>query len=211
MLGFFSKKKEIEEIKSEVKNSFNGVKEDIEKIGQWVTHLNNNDITLNNQISDIIGDVSSLKDEVEQLKDIVSMFGEGVSKQLFKTNRQIFNKQTAVEGVQTAVQTAVQTGNFLGISNLSTTERAIIWVLANNELKLSYDDLAAMLGKTRSTIRGQINAIKQKSEGLILEYTEKNGRKRVYIPDEIKEKIIKRVKVRVKREKYKKIIENSGK
>jgi biotin operon repressor len=201
MFGLFRRKKEIEQIKHEVKSSFTDVKGDIEKIGKWVTHLNNSDTALNNQISDINQDISSLKDEIEQLKDVISMFGEGVSKQLFKTNRSMFNKQTAVEGVQTAVQTAVQTGNFQGISNLSVTERAIIWVLANNELKLSYDDLAAMLGKTRSTIRGQINSIKQKSEGLVMEYTEKNGKKRVYIPEEIREKIIKRVKVRVKGEK----------
>jgi len=162
---------------------------------------NNNDVALNSQISDVKQDISSLKDEIEQLKDVISMFGDGVSKQLFKTNRQVFNKQTAVQGVQTAVQTAVQTGNFTGISNLSVTERAIVWVLANNDLKLSYDDLAAMLGKTRSTIRGQINSIKQKSEGLVMEYVEKNGKKRVYMPEEIREKILKNVKVRVKKEK----------
>ena len=189
MFGLFNRKREIEQIKQEVKNSFDSAKRDIEKVGQWVTHLNNNDVALNSQISDVKQDISSLKDEIEQLKDVISMFGDGVSKQLFKTNRQVFNKQTAVQGVQTAVQTAVQTGNFTGISNLSVTERAIVWVLANNDLKLSYDDLAAMLGKTRSTIRGQINSIKQKSEGLVMEYVEKNGKKRVYMPEEIREKI----------------------
>ena len=64
-------------------------------------------------------------------------------------------------------------------------------------MRLSYDDLAAMLGKERSTIRGQINSIKQKSESLIEENIEKNGRKRVYIPENMKEKIIKKTKVRV--------------
>jgi hypothetical protein len=66
-------------------------------------------------------------------------------------------------------------------------------------MKLSYDDLAAMLQKERSTIRGQINTIRQKSEGLIEESIEKNGKKRVFIPEEIKEKLIKKQKVRVKR------------
>jgi hypothetical protein len=46
---------------------------------------------------------------------------------------------------------------------------------AEGEMKLSYEDLALMLGKEKSTIRGQINTIKQKSEGLIEEITEKNG------------------------------------
>ena len=71
----------------------------------------------------------------------------------------------------------------------------------NNDLKLSYEDLAAMLGKTKSTIRGQINSIKQKSEGVIEEYTEKNGKKRVYIPEETKEKLLKKAKVRVQIDK----------
>jgi hypothetical protein len=57
------------------------------------------------------------------------------------------------------------------------------------------------LGKEKSTIRGQINAIKQKSEGLIMEYFEKNGKKRVYVPEEVREKLQKYAKVRVKKEK----------
>ena len=76
------------------------------------------------------------------------------------------------------------------------TERAILWVLLNSELKLSYDDLAAVLGKERSTLRGQINSIKQKGE-IIQEVVEENGKKRVFIPEEIKEKLLKKAKVRV--------------
>ena len=57
-----------------------------------------------------------------------------------------------------------------------------------------------MLGKTRATVRGQINSIKQKSEGLIEEVIEKNGKKRVFIPDYIKEILLKNAKVRVGRE-----------
>jgi chromosome segregation and condensation protein ScpB len=68
-----------------------------------------------------------------------------------------------------------------------------------SDLKLSYEDLALLLGKERSTVRGQVNSIKQKSDGLILEITEKNGKKRVYIPDEMKEKLAKYSKVRVAR------------
>jgi hypothetical protein len=55
-----------------------------------------------------------------------------------------------------------------------------------------------MLGKSRATIRGQVNAIKQKSEGLIEEIIEKNGKKRVFVPDEVKERMLKSVKVRVR-------------
>ena len=62
-------------------------------------------------------------------------------------------------------------------------------------MRLSYDDLAAILGKERSTVRGHLNRIKQKSEILIEENVEKNG-KRVFIPENMKEKLLKRQKVR---------------
>jgi len=68
--------------------------------------------------------------------------------------------------------------------------------LLNSDLRLGYDDLAAMLGKERSTIRGHLNRIKQKSDGLIEETVEKNGKKRVFVPEEMKEKLLKKVKVR---------------
>lgn len=206
MFNWFSKKREMELIKEEVRNSFSDVKKDIHKVSEWVNYLNNKDDALNSRLNDLSEDLSSVKDQLEQLKDVISLFGDGLSKHAFKTNSPRLNKQTAVLGVEGAVQTPVQTGNFnnfLGISNLSITERAIIWVLANSELKLSYDDLSAMLGKTRSTIRGQINSIKQKSEGLIEEYVEQNGKKRVYIPQEIREKIVKNIKVRVQKEEKK--------
>ena len=68
-------------------------------------------------------------------------------------------------------------------------------------MKLSYEDIAAVLGKEKTTIRGQINTIKQKSNGLIQEIIEKNGKKRIFIPKEIKEKILKKQKVSVKKKK----------
>src|SRR3989344_1020761 len=122
-------------------------------------------------------------------------------KQLFEKTG-VYGKQTAVEVVEKGVQTGVQTGSFYEIfKNLSLNERALLFTLMNSEMKLSYEDLALLLGKERSTVRGQINAIKQKSEGLIEEITEKNGKKRVYVPLEIKEKLAKYAKVRVVKRK----------
>jgi hypothetical protein len=69
--------------------------------------------------------------------------------------------------------------------------------LLNTDMNLSYNDLASMLGKEGSTIRGQVNSIKQKSEGLIEESIEINGKKRMYIPENIKEKILRKEKVKV--------------
>ena len=54
-----------------------------------------------------------------------------------------------------------------------------------------------MTGKDKATVRGQINNIKRKSEGLIKELIEKSGKKRLYIEDRIKERLLKGVKVRV--------------
>jgi chromosome segregation and condensation protein ScpB len=107
-------------------------------------------------------------------------------------------KQTAVGDVQTGVQTGVQTPFF---GQFSTMERSTLWVLLNTDMKLSYEDLAAILGKEKATIRGQINSIKQKSGDLIQEIMEKNGKKRIFIPEKVKETLLKKVKVRVRKGK----------
>ena len=129
------------------------------------------------------------------MKNVVSVMNEVKTGKVFKTSKQVLDKQQGVYAVQTGVQTAVQTPN---LEQFSITERAILWILLNTDMKLSYDDLAAMLGKERSTIRGQINALKRKSEGLIEEQIEKNGKKRVFIQENIKEKMLKKTKVRVR-------------
>ena len=110
----------------------------------------------------------------------------------FKQSQTVFNKQTTFKPVLNDVQTGVQTGY---LDNLSTTERAIIFVLLNSDMKLSYEDLAAMLGKTKATVRGQINSIKQKSEGLIEEIIGETNKKRVFIPENAKEILLKTKKM----------------
>jgi len=95
------------------------------------------------------------------------------------------------------------------LDNLTATERAIIFILLNSDMRLSYEDVAAMMGKSKATIRGQMNTIKQKSEGLIEEQTSENGKKRVFIPEKTKEILLKTRKVRVKKgKKYQKIEDN---
>jgi len=198
MFGFFLRKKEVDSIKEDTKRGFESVKKDITAVSGWIKHLNSEKDLQKKNIEEIKEDLSTIKEEIDGLKNILSMMNELKTNSLFKTPRKVFNKQTAVYPVQTAVQTAVQTPN---LSQFSVTERAIILVLLNSDMKLSYDDLAAMLQKERSTIRGQINTIKQKGEYLIEETIEKNGKKRVFIPEEIKEKFLKNQKVRVKKGK----------
>ncbi len=203
MFGWFKrkrvKKEDIEKIEKGVQTGFARIKEDISNISAWIKHLKEEEERQDDEISDIYEELSSIRNELENIKNMIDILG---NKKLFKQPQTSFNKQTAVQAVQTPVQTPVQStflDNFL--DNLSITERAIIWVLLNSDLKLSYDDLAAMLGKERATIRGQINSIKQKSEGLIAEQIEKNNKKRFYIPDKIKSILLKKVKVRVRRDK----------
>lgn len=194
--GFFAKK-EVKRVEEDTKKSFESVKKDINSIGKWIKHLDSEKDFQKKDIFEIKEVLSSVQNELEGLKNVVSIMNELKSNKVFTKSKQLFKEKTPVCAVQTGVQTGVQTPNFDGFS---ITERAIFWILLNSDMKLSYDDLAAILGKERSTIRGQINSIKQKSS-LIDEIIEKNGKKRVFIPENIKEKLLKKSKVRVKTNK----------
>jgi len=193
MFKWLFNKKEVELIKEETKKGFEFVKKDISVVSGWIKHLDSEKNFHKKDMEDIRGILSSVQEEIIELKNIVSVMNELKPNRLFKTPKQLSNKQTAVYAVQTSVQTGVQTPK---LDQFSITERAILWMLLNTDMKLSYDDLAAMLGKERSTIRGQINAIKHKSD-IIEESIERNGKKRLFIPENIKEKMVKKSKVRV--------------
>jgi len=195
MLGFFIKKAEkrdVEELKSAVQTGFNSAKQDINSLSKWVKHLDGVDSKIKEGILELEDELSGVKEELENIKNIISIVGE---RGVFKQPPTVFNKQTLFKGVLNSVQTGVQT---VFLDNLSATERSIIFVLLNSDMKLSYEDLAAMLGKRKTTIRGQINSIRQKSEGLIEEVIGENNKKRVFIPEQIKEKLQKKEKVRNK-------------
>ena len=195
---FGNKTKQLEE---ETKKGFSAVREDMDKIGTWLKHLKEEDKQLFEIVSELKQELSTIKGEMGEIRESIDLTVEQqTSKRLFK-KMPVLGKQTAVDGVQEAVQTAVQAGNFYEIlKNLSSNERLIIFTLLNseNEMKLSYEDLAMLLGKDKTTVRGQVNAIKQKSEGLIEEIIEKNGKKRVFVPEEARKKLLKYAKVRVK-------------
>ena len=199
MFGF-SKKRDVQNLKDDTKKGFDAVKKDMDSISGWINYLESEKKIHRGDLDLLKADLSSLKEEIAEIRHIISFIGEMKIPHVSKTPQRLSNKQTAVYAVQTGVQTAVQTPK---LEQFSVTERAILWILLNSDMKLSYDDLAAMLGKERSTIRGQINSIKQKSEGLLEEDIEKNGKKRVFIPEEMKEKMLKKAKVRVKSKKKK--------
>jgi len=201
MFGWFSGKKEVSRVREEIKGSFDLVKKDINDVGEWIKHLDSEKKGHKSDIEELKNILSTVQTDLEELREVVSIMGDLKPKRLFTTTKHQTDKQTAVYAVQTDVQTDVQTSN---LDRFSITERAIIWVLLNTDLKLSYEDVAAMLGKEKATIRGQINGIRQKSRGLIEEIIEKNNKKRVYITEEMKKKLLKRAKVRVKIEGKKK-------
>jgi len=196
MFGFFSKKiekREFEQLKQAVQTGFNSAKQDTNSLNTWVRHLKEEETGLKNKMLNISEEITSIREELESLKNVMAIVGE---RPVFKQKQTVFGKQTAFKGVLNSVQTAVQTA-FL--DNLTATERAIIFVLLNSDMKLSYEDLAAMLGKDKATIRGQVNAIRQKSEGLIEEMVGENNKKRVFIPEKTKDILLKTRKVRIRK------------
>lgn len=198
MLWWFSKKRG-EELAEKTEMGFSAVKKDIDSVGKWIKHLDMRNKQLFDIVSTLKEDLSSIRDEVESLQEGLEIAtDQAKNKQVFK-KLPVLDKQTTVEAVQKAVQTGVQTGSFYEtLKGLTSNERLLIFTLMNSEMKLSYEDLAMLLGKDKSTVRGQINAIKQKREELIEEIIEKNGKKRVFVPDHLREKLAKYAKVRGK-------------
>ena len=194
-MGFlwFGKKRDddrVEKLSENIKSSFDAVKDDFKKAADWISHLNSKDNEQSKKISEFDGRLSSIENEISEIKTFISFFSTRMSKQVFKHEQTAVDKQTAVEGVQTAVQTAI-------LGNLSVMERAIVWVLLNTDMKMSCEDIAALLNKDRSTIRGQLNAIKNKSD-ILAETIEKNGKKRYHVPESAKEILLSKIRAEKK-------------
>ncbi len=201
MLGLFRHKKRVEKLREEVQDSFNHVKKDFNKVGEWIKHLDDKHGSHEDEITNIKDQLLTIHEDLMELKDFVSFFGPQASAAMSKQPQTSAAKQTMAADVQTGGQTDVQTDV---LKNLTVMERAIVWALLNSDMKLSYEDLAALLGKDKSTIRGQINTIKQKNGGLIEESREVNGKKRLFVPENVKNMVIKSVKVKIKRSKREK-------
>lgn len=200
MFGFFRKRGAVDALKKEISESFSHVKKDFDKVGNWIGHIDGKHKDHEKDILELKNQVLEIKNDLIEIKDLVSFFNTGSSGSLFKQPQTTRDKQPDDDYVQTGVQTPVQTGV---LSSLTLMERAIVWALLNSDMKLSYEDLSTVLGKDKSTIRGQINSIRRKSESLIGESREANGKKRVYILEGAREGLLKEVKVRVKSKRIK--------
>jgi len=199
------KKDEFDTHKEAVQTALNSVKQDFTNVSKWIKHLDQQDLGIKNELKDIKGEISSVKKDIEEIKELFSDVKKTEDGALLKQRQTAKHKQTAVYDVQTAVQTTVQAAFF---NKLSISEKAIIMILVNSDMKLSYEDLGAMTGKDSTTIRGQINTIRQKCPGLIEEQIERNNKKRLFIPEKMKGILLKRVKVRQKSRKIEEIEED---
>lgn len=201
-MGFlwFGKKRD-DEIKK-IRESFEDVKQDIIHISGWLKHLNEKNKQHEKNFEHLFEEIFKIKEDIDELKNQLFVFQAISKRKVFKHPSTGVYKQTGVQGVQTRVQTGVQTPIFNEfLKNLSPSERVIVWILLNSEIKLSCEDIAALLGKQVNTIRGQINSIKQKSEDLIEEIVEKNGKKRYYINEKVKDLLVRYLKKKVKTKK----------
>src|SRR3989344_2830280 len=135
MFGWFFRKRDAHKIKEDTRKGFDSVKKDIQSVGEWIKHLDTHRELHKKELNEIKGILSTIKDDVDELRNIVSIVDSVSPRQILKTPKQVFNKQTAVYPVQTGVQTGVQTPN---LDNFSVSERAILWVLLNTDMKLSY-------------------------------------------------------------------------
>lgn len=196
-MGFLwwgKKKKEQDEEK--IARSFESVKQDINKISAWIRHLKARDDNQEEKINNIYNEILEIKQDIDGIKQFVSFFDTRVASRVFRKVSTGVDKHTAVEGVQTPVYTAVQTAFLRG---LTQQEKIILWILLNSEQKLSCEDIAVLLAKDKSTVRSQINNIKQKNESWISEFIEKNGKKRYYIDEKLKGILLKKMKLESKK------------
>jgi hypothetical protein len=196
--------KKFKSLHKNIGTSFSNIKNDMETFSKWVTHLENHRDNHHSRIEKLEKKIDFLERVLEEIKEgqtFVQTPSVSKHKQTaVRLKQTAVGVQTPVYVEQTAVQTAVQTPKQLEINELTETlrsltvmERAVLWTLLNTDLKMSYDDLSVLLGKDKSTLRGQINNIKRKSESLITEFTEINGKKRFFVDEEIRRIVLRGV------------------
>ena len=175
----------------EVKHSFTNVKKDISKVSKWLSHFHEKHKGHEDDFLKVLSRLEKVERDLEEAKNFIEFFVAETTHGPFRSPFKRLSKhpQTAVQtgAVQTPVQTPVQTGALKGLTMM---ERVLLFALLNSKEKLSYDDLSILVGKDKSTVRGQINNIKQKSEGLLSEISDASGKKRFYVEERVKERVL---------------------
>ena len=196
---FGRKKEDEDDLREELKRSFSHVKRDFSRLSTWIEHFNKKHSQHDTNFNVLVKRLEKIEIDLEEIKEISQILGSEASP--FKRPQTVVQTAKKQTPVQTVVQTVVQTAKFTSkLKSYTTNERVILWTLLNSDLKLSYDDIATILGKDPNTIKGQLNNIRQKSEGLVEESVDKNNKKRFFIKRELKENMLDQMMPETRRE-----------
>lgn len=176
-------------IQTSLKISFKHIKSDIKILTEWIDHFNNKHDHHEEEIKKVNLNVLSLNKRMVDIEEVIS----SLPKQQTAVQTAVCFKQPQTNNRFKQLFEPVQTKQVgdTFTQNMTPMERAIISVLLNTDLKLSYDDLMVAIGRDKSTIRGQVNNIKQKNSRLLKEVAESTGKKRFYIDEPTKNSILK--------------------
>jgi DNA-binding CsgD family transcriptional regulator len=190
---FFGKKrndinKKFSDLHTSLTGSFSKVKEDITSAYELLGDLNKHKEIQKQTLDGIDSRLSYIEGFIEEfISGQTAVQTRSVSEQTQTNSR---SKRTSVH---------VQTEILAELRRLTPMERSLVWALLNTDLKLSYTDLARVLGKDESTVRGQVSNIRKKTDDLISERNEIHGQKRFYIDERVKNKVLREYKVKNKR------------
>jgi len=215
-------RRDVNKFKKKVENTFLNFRDDFDKVSNWISHLHSKNGENEKELLKIRHRLSNLEVNMQEIKNVMNYILDNIEKlsenyeskemfkQLSKQGQTGVYKQTGVYAVQTPVQTGVQTPLQTSLEdkffkNLTKSEKILVGILLSNDLKLSCEDLAVLMNKNKSTIRGWINSIKKKSESLIVEVIENSGKKRYYINEEARSQLKKGVLLEKNTKKPKKL------
>jgi len=195
---FWLKKREYKEVDEKISKISSSIERSFLNVKTDITHV----------LAKIDGLRSDHKSRYEEMVRINKRINEleivfkeiyGLRYDNFKVFGQPFgHKQTDVRFKQLSVGVQTPKKSDEWTKKLTPMERVIINTLLNSDMKYSYEDLSVLLGRDKSTIRGQMNSIKQKNEVLVNEHNEMNGKKRFYISEDTKNRILKERNMAIK-------------
>ena len=213
---FFKRKKDndIEQkfvtLHNSLHTSFSNIKKDMGDISGWLGHFKNRHDDQDKKFELLNYRINNIEEVLEELRDVWTRVQTAVQTGGLSKQPQTDSRPNSRPKLSKQAENSEELSMINRLKNLTMMERAIVWALLNTDLKLSYDDLSVALGKDKSTLRGQINNIRTKSESLVEEYTEKDGKKRFFISEKKKneilkgigrkEKVVQKIKKKVKSE-----------
>jgi DNA-directed RNA polymerase specialized sigma24 family protein len=190
---FFGKKRydinqKFSDLHNSLAESFSKVKEDVISTHEWIGDLNKHKESHKQMLEELDSRLNYIESFIEEI----------ISGQTAVQTHSV-SKQTQTDSRSKRTSVSVQTEVLDELRRLTPMERSLVWALLNTDLKLSYADLARVLGKDESTVRGQVSNIRKKTDDLIGERNEVNGQKRFYIDERVKSKILREYKVKNRR------------